>query len=126
MGTREELTLLLDEADRELELYKLLPKHAQVYGYPPAPMTPEKALACLLTLGDGALDQVAQSDDPAEQRAAYQQAALAYKYAYLLRNAGVQPDLDLAGDAGIAAFAHVVADLVSRQMQPGPSSEHNS
>lgn len=126
MWTRADLMLLLDEADRELGLYKLLPKHAQVYGYPPDPVTAEKALSCLLTLGDGALDQAAQADDPAEQRTAYQQAALAYKYAYLLRNAGVLPDLDFAGDTGIAAFAHVVADQISRQMQPGPGSEHDS
>lgn len=115
MGERDkEIALLLDEANRELGLFSLLTKHAAVYAYPPEPVTGPKALACLLSLGDGALDQAMQADDPAEQRAAYRLAALSYKYAYLLRNLGVTPDLELVDEMEGAAFAYVVEEQVSR------------
>ena len=120
MGERDKMiNILLDEADRELGLYELLPKHADVYGYPPDPVTGEKALACLLSLGDAALDQAMLAEEQIEQLAAYQQAALAYKYAYLLRNASIAPDPDLVDDTNGVAFAKVVEEQVFRLLPFG-------
>lgn len=98
---------LLDAANQEIQLYALMPRHARVYHYPAEPATEEKALLCLLSTGDGALD-VADEAEGMQKVAAYRLAALSYKYAYLLRALGVKADFALTSEETIEAYAHRV------------------
>lgn len=116
----QQIASLVDEAIQETELDELLIQHAELYEYPAKPRTPAKVQACLLSLGDGAMDEATQSDESFYQIAAFQQAALAYKYAYLLRDAGVELDNTLTGE--ITLFIDAVKEHIAQHMNGATES----
>lgn len=85
----------LTHADQEIGLYALLPRYAESYGIAATPVTPEKALACLLFSGDWAMGEAHQAqeqNDSKKQMEMLRLATQSYRYAYLLRDKGVVPE----------------------------------
>lgn len=85
----ETIQAILADAYREIGLDRLLSKHTASAGYAPTPITPERALASLLNIGEDALEGAANKSDVRERLASFRLAALSFKYAYLLRDQSI-------------------------------------
>jgi acyl carrier protein len=120
------LQAILADAHREIGQERLLSELTVSTGYAPTQITPERALACLLNIGEDALEGAANKSDVRERQASFRLAALSFKYAYLLRDQGIiaQP-IPSGGKPADVRLARVLAELFHLDRQQ-PITENSS